>query len=384
MPIRTRCPYCRRAVTAPDRAFGASGKCPGCGNWYTIAPEPGVTAADPAHPREPEAPRPTDALEPAVESWGGPADPLPLTQWPATPASDPGALTRWPSVATGDPETRDAGKSIKAAGAIACLLAAGALVAASSDQTTWLTRVLGAAGVLVAIPATVVGLGSRFGVVAVPAAGAVLSTGILTASFTLPGLLGPRYEASRQSTTFDPGVIRPVPLGIGEGADAGLQADGWADAQRAAVEQGAIRVRVTGATIGRVELAGKPPAFTRESYLAVRFRVQHLGHGGPVTYTRWSGPGPRPRLDRGGRGFDPIDPGSREIRGQARSGVPLHPGHSIEDVLLFEAPGAVEPVRLALPAEAWGGQGPFQFHIPATLITTGAGLRPPPVQGGKR
>jgi hypothetical protein len=57
--------------------------------------------------------------------------------------------------------------------------------------------------------------------------------------------------------------------------------------------------------------------------------------------------------------------------------VPLFPGKAVEDVLVFPAPAGVGPLRLELPAAAWGGQGVFRFTIPASML-----VNPAPKAGG--
>src|SRR5262245_38954860 len=38
MSFRTQCLYCGQLAKAPDHLFGASRKCPKCGNFFTLVP----------------------------------------------------------------------------------------------------------------------------------------------------------------------------------------------------------------------------------------------------------------------------------------------------------------------------------------------------------
>ena len=153
------------------------------------------------------------------------------------------------------------------------------------------------------------------------------------------------------------------------------------DASRAAVQQGTVRVQVTGAAIGPVRLAAPRPKFTKERYLTVGIRVQHLGHGGPIDYEHWGLPAvrkaPAPTLEAAGRNLSPVELTPEQPVGRTDM-VPLFPGKAVEDVLVFPAPAGVGPLRLELPAAAWGGQGVFRLSIPASMVA----VSPAPKAGG--
>jgi hypothetical protein len=51
------------------------------------------------------------------------------------------------------------------------------------------------------------------------------------------------------------------------------------------------------------------------------------------------------------------------------SSASVHPGKSVEDVVVFEEPVArAEYLRLELPASAFGGTGKLRFQIPKSMI----------------
>jgi hypothetical protein len=57
-------------------------------------------------------------------------------------------------------------------------------------------------------------------------------------------------------------------------------------------------------------------------------------------------------------------------------GQDLFPGATASDLLLFESPGPDSPIRLTLPAEAWGSSGVFRFQIPSLMTLPQQGNKP--------
>jgi hypothetical protein len=267
------------------------------------------------------------------------------------------------------------------AGLAACLLAGAGLLCAAFSQTAFLTWPLGAVGLLVGLAGVLLTLGGRPALLLFPAAGAVVSGGVLVAALAAPGLLGPRYEASRQQSAYDPEAVQVVPLSLDPAGAQNLEVDGWVDASRAAIQQGAVRVQVTGAAVGPVRLVAPRPKFTKDQHLTIGVRVQHLGHGGPIEYEHWGLPAvrkaPPPTLEVAGLKVSPVELEPEQPVGRTDM-VRLFPGKAVEDVLIFRAVSATSPLRLELPAEAWGGQGVFRFTIPASMVTH----RPAPRVGG--
>ncbi|HET6575971.1 MAG TPA: hypothetical protein VFG68_20390 [Fimbriiglobus sp.] len=364
MSILTRCPYCRRTSQAPARAVGSSGKCPSCGAWYTVTAEPGLVIPPPASEPEPTA--------------------APLAP-PAAPAPDPAPnFVATPAISSAPPPD-DAPPRFRVrvhpAGLAACLFAGAGLVCAAFSQTAVLTWPLGAAGLLVGLVGVLLTLGGRPALLLFPAAGAIVSGGVLLAALAAPGLLGPRYEASRQRSAYDPEAVQVVPLSLDPAGAQNLEADGWVDASRAAIQQGTVRVQVTGAAVGPVRLLAPRPKVTKERHLTISLRVQHLGDGGPIEYEHWGLPAvrkaPPPTLEAAGRKLAPVELAPDQPVGRTDM-VRLFPGKAVEDVLVFPAVAVLGSLRLELPAAAWGGQGVFRFSIPASMVSH----RPAPRAGG--
>ncbi len=226
--------------------------------------------------------------------------------------------------------------------------------------------------------AVLVGSGKPLRLV-LPIGGAVVSALVLFVAFFIPSLLGPRYEASREKTTYEPEAIRVIPLKIAPGATEGLESDGFADASQAAIQQGFIRVQVMDATIAPVQVVDSKKRYTKQSYLTVTVRIQHLGNGPQVRFVHWGAIGsrtaPPATATADGRPLPVADVG-RDVPVGITYGHDLFPGRLVDDLLVFEAPVGASNVRLELPGEAWGGRGAFKFQIPSSMIVTQPGKKP--------
>lgn len=349
----------------PDRALGASMKCPGCQAWYTAAPD--LDTAPP--PRRVRSRAELDATPLA------PDEPTPL----APPDDSPIAILDEPvrrtssttpnsSLVLADAAPPLEGSLLNTGGIVACVAACAAAVVASFHETAFLTRPLAGVAVLVGVVSILLTLGSRPLAFVLPAIGTGVSVVVLVLAFVSPGTLSPQYEASRQPVTFNSEAVEFVALSLDSGQQLAL--DGWADASKAAVQQGTVRVQVTSATLGPVDIEPRDNAksrLTKERYLTIAVRVQHLGHDVPVTFIPWSHD---TAVERNGRRSTALDLTPHVVTGQLRDPIQLHPGKMVGTVFVFEASTHPEPIRLELPAEAWGGRGMFRFSIPASSITT--------------
>jgi hypothetical protein len=255
-------------------------------------------------------------------------------------------------------------------GVAACLLAGLALLSAALQGSTFLTRPLAAVGLLLGfIGVAVVGSGKPLRLV-LPIGGAVLSGAVLVVALFVPALLGPRYDVSREKSDYDPAAVRVVPLHLSGGTDA-LEIDGYADAARAALQQGTIRVRIGRATVAPVQVVDSRKRFTKQPYLAVTVQIQNLGTPARVRLVHWGTTGeravPEAVATAGGVKLAPANL-NPDVPVGLSYGQELFPGKSASDLLVFEAPTLGAPVRLELAAEAWGGSGVFRFQIPGTML----------------
>ena len=208
MPFITRCPYCTKAVRMPDRALGASMKCPGCQTWYTAAPD--LDEPPPRRPRSraeldatPLAPDEPTPLAPPEDS------PIAVLDEPVRRASSPASLVL--------PDTAPPreGKLLNGGGILACVLACAVGVIASFHDTAFLTRPLAGVAVIVGVVSLLLTFGSRPLAFVLPVLGTAASAIILLLAFVSPGSLSPQYEASRQPVTYNSlrkaGRTRPAP-----------------------------------------------------------------------------------------------------------------------------------------------------------------------------
>jgi hypothetical protein len=377
MPFVTRCPYCRARAQAPDRAMLSAAKCPKCQSWYTATPDtdpdPPPVSARPARPapppaapvavaERPPAPAAAPTTDTAVAAATGTAPDLPPVPAPVEAVA--------PAVAVPPPEPEPARPH--PLGVVACLCAGAALVAAAVPAGVGLTRPLAGVAAALGLGGWLATAGGRAARQVLPAVGAAAGALTLLVSFAAPSLLGLRYEASRQVPDYDPDAVTVVPLRVGPDAGSALKVDGYADASRAAVQQGHVRVQVAGAAVGPVELAGAKKRATKRPYLAVTVRVQNLGHGGRVPFAHWGTAAADRAVPPAAATAAGAPLAAADLAPDAPANLTLRydlfPGEAVADVLLFEPPAGPGPIRLELPAEAWGGRGAFRFEIPAPMI----------------
>jgi hypothetical protein len=265
---------------------------------------------------------------------------------------------------------------------VAFVLAAAAVLCASSLALCGLVVPLSAAGLLAGLAAF--GLarlryGSRR---PLPAAGAAASGLVLLAALMFPALLGPTYVVYRQQETEDPGAsTRAQPLSGQSGATPVGDAE-WADASQAGLLHGGLHVRVVEVSVGPVKGPAIPKKKQRGGkYLVVRLRVQKIEGGNDLASREGKPPSPREAevratlTDSAGQAYaqqDLFDLSSAQGRR-----VSVFPVALVETVFVFEPPPAgVDSLRLEVPGSAWGTDGTFRFRIPPAMIRRTA-ARPP-------
>jgi hypothetical protein len=382
MPFPTRCPYCRRRVRVPDRALAASVKCPSCESWYTATQENErerseksvpLVSTPPAPPPNPVAPHPPD-VPAATAAPAATGTAVAETQPPAP------ALFIIQNLDEAEPQEVAEANTPRPLGVIACLLAGAALIAASMESTAILTRPAAGLGLVLGVIGVFAVSGGNQGRSLLSIGGTAVSGLVLLVAVLQPSLLGPRYEASRQTSDNDAEAVRVVALQLAPGGADGLESDGYADASRAAVQQGSFRVQILSAAVAPVQVFDSKKRFTKRSFLAIKVRVQHLGHAEDVRFTHWGTTGertvPQAVAHAEGRTLPPanLDP---DVPLGVAFGRDLFRGDGVEDVLLFEVPPGSVPVRLDLPAEAWGVAGVVvKFQIPASMIATQSAKKP--------
>ncbi len=377
MPFFTRCPYCRRGTDAPDSAMAENVKCPACLSWYTAVPEePGQQGTAPPVDARTRASVPAWAVpEPVL----APTETAIATELSLVVAPAPRAASRVAETPEPSEEILDRKSGPVLIGVAACFLAAAALATASFQSTAVFARPLAGVGVLVGLVGALVAGAENLSRLAVPIGGASVSGLALVVAWFLPSLLGPGYEASRVTSDYDPEAIRAIPLQLVSSGAEELGPGGYADASRSALHQGLVRVQITGATVAPVQVVDSKKRFTKQSFLAITVRIQHLGHGNRFRFVHWDTTGERPvpaaSATTDGRKLIAANTG-QDVPVGVTFGYDVFPGKSVDDQLLFEAPDAVGPVRVELPAEAWGGRGVLRFQIPSSMIVVQPGKKP--------
>jgi hypothetical protein len=201
-----------------------------------------------------------------------------------------------------------------------------------------------------------------------PASASVLNIAVLVVAVALPDWLGlggwwpaPPVDDSRtvKAVSIEDGNAAPVE---------------WVDASKAAWQCDGVRVSISSASVGPVDLVGpnKKRERTKAKYLRLRLRLRNEGVGRMVEFGGWSsqtGPAAARLTDSAGKVLAvKTFEASWQPDGRAVA-VTLFPGKSAEDILVFEIPAKnVEYLRLELPGAAFGDAEPVKFQIPRSWI----------------
>jgi hypothetical protein len=239
------------------------------------------------------------------------------------------------------------------------------LACASVSALQWFALLLPAAGLAVGVYRTLVQPPERLRDVIVLRAGTIISAGTVVCVLFWPNFLGmeslfagrsvPEPERNRQ--VFQPRTDR---AGV-EDTPQPVAARQWVDAERYEIDHGVVRLRVV-----RVIVKDLPPAKGKKSQqtLLVTVDLAHVGTHTAVTLHGWT-KNAMPQL---------TDAGGQAYMFQGATGEPavrpisLRPLVPIRETLTFEAPPIIrEPLRLELPAAAFGGEGAIRYEIPRRL-----------------
>jgi hypothetical protein len=262
-------------------------------------------------------------------------------------------------------------------GAVALLLGGASLLSASSPALCAFVVPLGLLSVLTGLTGLAWAVASTRHRVVLPAAAVVVGAAVLVVALWFPDLLGPAYFAARHQPGRDLATPAAVPF-TGPTADGGATTPDWADASKAALQQGGLRVQVAEARVGPVQIPGDAK-HTVESYLLIRLRLQRVED--PKDFAAGALPAPAARdqaqgptlTDDAGKTYRPrhvLDVGG--VQHVARS--PLFPVAVVEELFLFEPPPAgVAYLRLEVPCTTWGAAGTFRFTIPPSMILRAGG-----------
>jgi hypothetical protein len=346
MAIIVQCPYCGQGkVRAPESAIGLTVVCRFCSSCFTIAPESLLTAASATQLVE-AAPStaPTAAAARAETAFAE------LTGAPApSPARSPGVAVVEPIVPppSADPSFVPS--------LIALSLGGIALALSQIPYGRFGTAGFGVLGLVAG--AVALALAHRRRGLAV--AGTAISGLAVLFAFLLPEWLGmsawiPARLPDESQT------IRAVGLqdGLAEPAE-------WVDARKAAWQRDDVRVSVSAFTIAPAEIVGPKDKrqWTKEPCLQIRIKIENVGVARTFEARGWESPrltdssGKTLALKTFTEGWTPVTrPPQPKV---------LFPGRSLEQLLIFEAPGKnAGDLKLELPASAFGSTETVKFLLP--------------------
>jgi len=148
----------------------------------------------------------------------------------------------------------------------------------------------------------------------------------------------------------------------------------WVDVATASWQLRDVRVTVSLAAMGPVELTGpeQKRRWTREDYLQVWVRVENVGVARRVDCQGWGVPPPGvlPRLTNAAGKVLAAQALTGEFQpaGRPRAAA-LFPGKQADYLLIFELPSDRTPfLRLELPGAAFGGTEAVKLHIPRSSL----------------
>jgi len=140
---------------------------------------------------------------------------------------------------------------------------------------------------------------------------------------------------------------------------------------------GDVLVRAVGVWI---DVAKGIEGESKTRHLMIQLQIVNEGKETPVDYRGWGsnpvvpGKSGAPKLtDQAGKAYRRLTPGDVGVRqkGQLDTAV-IKPGETVADILVFEVPaGAVEVLRIELPAVNLGKEGFLRFSLPGALLSGG-------------
>jgi len=140
---------------------------------------------------------------------------------------------------------------------------------------------------------------------------------------------------------------------------------------------GDIQVNVTGAKKGTVAVRDMfgDERQSKDEHLSIQLSIENLSAAKKLDFSTWRGSDFNFARDYAilednhGNKYKRVTLGveATPIGGVTRESI--YPGKAVTDVLVFEKPvGAVEWLRLELPAKNFGGAGVLRFQIPSLMV----------------
>jgi hypothetical protein len=378
VPFLARCIFCGHQVQVPDSAFGGSGCCPKCTNFFTLAPDRETGAGD---ARRSQA-SPQTSLSAQASFWPSARGPAQCSE--PRPAAEVSQLAK-AHFRTLEEETRANSPWSEGLGLGALLLGGVALLCASAPSLCSFVVPLGLVGLLLGLAGLFAALAQGRFRLLLPIAGTAVAGVLVSTALLSPRFLGPVYRASRERIAADSTAIRVVPL-PGCGVNSAPANPEWIDASQAALQQGGLQVQVLGAVVHPVKAqSSSTKRLQPGDYLCVRLRIQQVEAASAFADKRSGVPGPPLEKSRlrltddtgkvcGLRDVLDVAPVASDRKAS------VFPVLFQDEVFAFEAPPrGVKFVRLEVPVAA---PGVLRFTIPASMIQR-EGTGPGGLAGGR-
>lgn len=353
MPFLATCPFCPAKMKLSRKKLGASVQCEQCGNHFTAVP-PDDFASGPSTFRQLAAnasgSAPAMAITPAE---GGESTPCPTTTEGACGSATPDTAFALPTPAIPG--------WINLWGFAGFFMTSVALVLATSGLLRWLSIPLAIVGLLLGLagialtprkkPKDIVWLGLT----------ATMAITFLLVAFVWPYHLNRFWGMDQNVPAVDPSTQflasrnNQVPRGRE------LDGQAWVEADKDAVRQGDVHVRVEDV---KVELdSSKDTPIPKNSLITLRF--SNLGQLHRYTYRSPTLSGRPPTLrDNRGKAY-----ALRNASSAAPLARALKPLASLYDRWSCEPVDAgIDYLELEVPASAWAGKGSCKFRIPRSMI----------------
>jgi hypothetical protein len=203
--------------------------------------------------------------------------------------------------------------------------------------------------------------------------GIIWLTLVATISST-PSRTGPSVQQTPNADTTPANGEEPShPVAAGPQTPA--QPD-WADASRVGLQSGDVNIRLGPVVVNNVTLKTFEAGKSEDKLLQITVTVKNASATRKIDYESWGDTSQLfdkhiPSLsDNFGNSYKRVTFGfATKVVGQQRQ-ASIHPGQSITDLVVFEAPLAnVQYLQLDLPTSAFAGAGKdLKFRIPASMI----------------
>ncbi|MBM4070473.1 MAG: hypothetical protein FJ271_16185 [Planctomycetes bacterium] len=350
MPFLAACPFCPAKMKLSRKRLGASVKCEQCGNHFTAVP-PDDFAPGPSTFRQlrtgasPTVATATHVDKPATEATAlvdgaCPAAAYVPAQSHAPTLAIPGWINLW--------------------GLVSLLMTSAAMLFAASGLLRSLSIPLASAGLVICLAGIPLTPRRKAKDVAWLGMTAALAAAFLLVAFAWPHYLNRFWGMDHAVKSVDPATQflasrnNQVPRGRE------LDGEAWVEADRHAVRQGDIHIRVEEVKI-ELDHSRETPV-PRNSLITLR--VSNMGQLRRIQY-RSPGLAGQPPVLRDNRG----KLYTLRNAGAGTSARSLKPLAHVQDQWTCEPIDAqVEHLELEVPASAWAGKGSCKFRIPRSMI----------------